>query len=110
MFEIIVDIQLIVLLCESSCELLVSKLHQKIKDLDLHVDSKEITNVYYRTIAFYLRCCLKLMIDFLSYNSSDNRVVRASASGTVDLLLIPSQAKPTALKLIFTASLLDAQH
>ena len=40
----------------------------------------------------------------------DGRVVRASTSGTVDLGLIPRRIKPIALKLVFTASLLDAQH
>ena len=37
------------------------------------------------------------------------RVVRASASGAVDLGLIPSRAKPMTLKLVFTAYLLDTQ-
>ena len=37
-------------------------------------------------------------------------MVRASASGGVDLGLIPSRVKPMTLKLLFTASLLDAQH
>ena len=51
-------------------------------------------------------------IPALSYNanSSDGRVVRASASGAVDLSLIPSRVKPMTLKLVFTASPLDAQH
>ena len=44
------------------------------------------------------------------YNSSDGRVVRVSASAAVDPGLIPSRVKPITLKLIFTASLLDAQH
>ena len=43
-------------------------------------------------------------------NSSDGRVVRASASGAVDLGLIPIRVKPMTLKLVFTASLLDDQH
>ena len=43
-------------------------------------------------------------------NSSDGRVVRASASGAVDLGLIPSRVKPMTLKLVFTAFSLDAQH
>ena len=34
----------------------------------------------------------------------------ASVSGAVDSGLIPSRVKPMTLKLIFTASLLDAQH
>ena len=40
----------------------------------------------------------------------DGQVVRASASGAVDLSLIPIRVKPMTLKLVFTASLLDAQH
>ena len=44
------------------------------------------------------------------FGSSDGLVVRASASGAVDLGLIPSRVKPMTLKLVFTASLLDAQH
>ena len=42
------------------------------------------------------------------FDSSDGRVIRASASGAVDLDLIPSRVKP--MTLVFTASLLDAQH
>ena len=44
-------------------------------------------------------------------SSSDGRVIRASASGAVDLGLIriPSRGKPMILKLVFTVSLLDAQ-
>ena len=38
------------------------------------------------------------------------RVVRASFSGAVDLGLILSRFKLMTLKLVFTASLLDAQH
>ena len=38
------------------------------------------------------------------------RVIRASAAGAVDLGLITSRVKPITLKLVFTASLLDAQH
>ena len=41
-------------------------------------------------------------------NSSDGRVVRASASAVADSGLIPSRVKPMTLKLVFTASLLDA--
>ena len=43
-----------------------------------------------------------------TFNSSDGRVIRASASGAVGL--ISSHVKPMTLKLVFTASLLDAQH
>ena len=43
-------------------------------------------------------------------DSSDGRVVRASAYGAVDSGLITSRVKPITLKLVFTASLLDAQH
>ena len=45
-----------------------------------------------------------------SNNSSDGRVVRAFTSGAVDLGLIPSRVKPMTLKLVLTASLLDAEH
>ena len=44
---------------------------------------------------------------FSKFNSSNDRVDRASAFG-VDVGLIPSQVKP--IKLVFIASLLDAQH
>ena len=37
-------------------------------------------------------------------------MVRASASGAVDLGLIPSRVKPMTIKLVFTASLLDVRH
>ena len=37
-------------------------------------------------------------------------MIRASASGDVDLGLIPGRVKPMAIKLVFTAFLLDAQH
>ena len=43
-------------------------------------------------------------------NSSDGRVARASASGAVHSGLISSGAKPITLKLLFTVSLLDAEH
>ena len=37
-------------------------------------------------------------------------MVKASAYGAVDSGLIPSRVKPMTLKLVCTASLLDAQH
>ena len=43
-------------------------------------------------------------------NSSDGRVVRAFASGAVDLGLIQRRVKPMTLELVFTVFLLDAQH
>ena len=46
----------------------------------------------------------------LRFTSSDGRVVRASTSGTANSGLIPSRVKPMALKFIFSASPLDAQH
>ena len=46
----------------------------------------------------------------LHWNSSDGRVVRATASVAVDLDLIPCRVKPTTFKLVFTASLIDIQH
>ena len=47
---------------------------------------------------------------FTTLDSPDGRVVSASASEAVDLGLIPSRVKPMTLKLLFTASLLDALH
>ena len=52
---------------------------------------------------------LGLQCSFRS-NSSDRRVVRASASGAVGSGLIPIRVKPMTLKLVFTASLLDVQQ
>ena len=46
----------------------------------------------------------------LTTNSSDSRVVSAFPSEAIDLGLILSRVKPMTLKLVFTASLLDAQH
>ena len=43
-------------------------------------------------------------------NSSDGRVVRAFASGFIDLGLISCRVKPMISKLVFTASLLDVEH
>ena len=42
--------------------------------------------------------------------SSDGRVTRAYFSGALDLDWIPSLVKPVTVKLMFTASSLDAQH
>ena len=44
------------------------------------------------------------------FNSSHSRVDKTSAYGAVDTSLIPRRTKPMISKLIFTASLLDAQH
>ena len=43
-------------------------------------------------------------------NSSDGRVRRAIALEVVDLGMIPSPVKPKTQKLVFTASLFDAQR
>ena len=43
-------------------------------------------------------------------NSSDGQVERVSASVAVDSGLIRSLVKPMSMKLVFTSSLLDAQH
>ena len=45
-----------------------------------------------------------------TFNSFNGRVVRASASGAVDLGFIPSRVKPMTLKLVFTGSMLDVEH
>ena len=44
------------------------------------------------------------------WRGSDGRVAKASASGAVDSGLISSRVKPMPLNLVFTVSLLDAQH
>ena len=46
----------------------------------------------------------------IKINSSDGRVDRASTSGAVDLGLIASRVKPSTLKLIFTAFLLEVSE
>ena len=51
------------------------------------------------------RFCFTTMI----CSSSDGRVRRATASEVVDLGMIPSPVKPKTQKLVFTASLFDAQ-
>ena len=51
---------------------------------------------------------LKLYLTTL--NSSNGREVKTFASGAVNSGLMPSQIKPMTLKVVFTASLLDAQH
>ena len=53
---------------------------------------------------------LSFLVICFWFTSSNGRVVRASASGAVDSGWIPSRIKPMTLKLVFTASLLDAQH
>ena len=52
----------------------------------------------------------RISTDVDKINSSDGRTLRASASAAVDLDLIPSRIKSMTLKLVFTASLLDAQY
>ena len=54
-----------------------------------------------------LKCKL---VGIAGINSLDGQVVRASASGAVDSGLILSRVKTMTLKLVFTASLLYAQH
>ena len=43
-------------------------------------------------------------------SNSDGRVRRAIALEVVDLGIIPNSVKPKTQKLVFTASLFDAQH
>ena len=52
------------------------------------------------------RFCFIAMIS----SSSDGRVKRIIASEVVDLGTIPSPVKPKTEKLVFVASLFDAQH
>ena len=76
---------------------------------------------YYSVFLPFIKCglatLLKLDIRFLllsiqkfTMTAQMARVVKAFASGTVDLGLIPSRVKPMTLKLVFTASCLTAQH
>ena len=50
-------------------------------------------------------CCIAMIS-----SHSDGRVRRAIASEVVDLGIIPNLVKPKTQKLVFTASLFDAQH
>ena len=43
-------------------------------------------------------------------SSSDGRLIRAVGSEVVDLGIIPSPVKPKSQKLVFTASMFDAQY
>ena len=55
-------------------------------------------------------CCGAIAFPcYASVNSLDGRVIRTSATGAVDSGLNPSRIKPMTLKLLFAASLLDAQ-
>ena len=60
--------------------------------------------------AFFVSNKLYKPVGIVGIHSSDGREVRTSASEFVDLGLFPSRVKPMTLKLVFTASLLDAQH
>ena len=50
-------------------------------------------------------CCIAIIC-----SNSDGRVRRATASEVVDLDIIPNPVKPKTQKLVFIASLFDAQH
>ena len=50
-------------------------------------------------------CCIAMIS-----SNSDGRVRRAIASKIVDLGIIPNPVKPKTQKLVFTASVFDAQH
>ena len=63
-------------------------------------------------LACFTQCLLSFYPPAFVYpqNSSNGRMVRASASGAVHWGLIPSRVKPMTIKLVFIASLLDVQH
>ena len=63
---------------------------------------KAYPKIFANCCADELHCGMKLLCL--------RKMVRAFTSGAVDLSLIPSRVKPMTLKLVFTASLLDAQH
>ena len=46
----------------------------------------------------------------MTSSSSDGQLIKAIASEVVDLGIIPSPVKPKFQKLVFTASIFDAQH
>ena len=74
-----------------------------------------LSRIATQSICFSTSCLFKKSITFfeslcLMPRKIDGLVVRAFASGAVDWSLIPSRVKPVTLKLVFTASLLDAQH
>ena len=57
-----------------------------------------------------LETLLEVSRKYLRFNSSDGRVVKASAAVILDSGLIQSVLKPMTLKMLFSASLLDLQH
>ena len=59
-----------------------------------------------------LRNCLCFRVLRLNFDTTDQMAecYRASASGSVDLGFNYEFGQPMTLKLVFTASLLDAQH
>ena len=117
-------------LCESACSTLTAKYSSCISNiktvlrpalrsiepqLELGCRRKQSHPSHYINLfAFFIFVCNKLLkcklVGIGGINSSDGLVVRASGSGAVDLSLIPSRVKSMTLKLVFTASLLDAQH
>ena len=58
------------------------------------------------------KCCISWHFCFITMIScrSDGRVRRAITSEVVDLGIIPSPVKPKTQKLLFAASICDAQH
>ena len=58
----------------------------------------------------FVYCFVSRSISLFSINSEICQVVKATASGAVVTFLITSQVKPMILKLVFTASLLNAQQ
>ena len=60
---------------------------------------------FFKCSTFERFCCIAMIS-----SRSDGRVRRAIASEVVDLGIIPSPVKPKTQKLVFTASLFDAQH
>ena len=81
------------------------------KKLSVHCNLGKNRNNYQQFIACSYDFTFPLVeIIFYVFNSFDGRVVKASVSEAVNSGVITSLAKPMTLKLIFKASLLDAQH
>ena len=117
-------------LCESACLTLTAKHRSGISNIQT-ISRPALTNIepqrdlvcrrkqlhpshYINVFAFlflilisYLKCKLVGIADI---NRSGGREVRAYATATAALGFIPSGVKPMTSKLVFTASLLDAQH
>ena len=113
-------------LCESACLTLTAKHRSGISNIQT-ISRPALTNIepqrdlvcrrkqshpshYINVFAFLFLVLIVYIVGIADINSSGGREVRAYATATAALGFIPSRVKPMTLKLVFTASLLDAQH